>query len=105
MDYTRFEIDVINPYIHTAHARTNLLASSKLSLSFAPGQKAFSELCNFLIDTDYNHSSRIICIPLGNFKPRMSATIPFNRSFQLEGYFSPKHPDCFVWEGGILKRD
>jgi len=33
----------------------------------------------------------------------MSAIIPFDHSFQLEGYFSPKHPDCFVWEGGIFE--
>jgi hypothetical protein len=103
MDYTRFEIDIINPYIRAAHACTKILASSKLSLSFAPGRKSFSELCNFLIDTDYNRSSRIIHVPSCNFKPRMSTTIPFNRSFQLAGYFSPKHPDCFVWEGGIFE--
>jgi len=103
MDYTRFEVDIINPYIRAAHARTNLLANSKLSLSFAPGRKSFSELSNFLIDTDYNRSSRIIRVPSCNFKPKMSAIIPFDRSFQLRGYFSPKHRDCFVWEGGIFE--
>jgi len=103
MDYARFEADIINPYIRTARARINLLASSKLPLSFAPGRKSVSELCNFLIDTDYNRSSHIIHVPSCNFKPKMSAMIPFDRSFQLGGYFSPKHPDCFVWEGGIFE--
>jgi len=103
MDYTRFEVDIINPYICAARACTNSHASSKPSLSFAPGRKSFSELCNFLIDTDYNRSSHIIRVPSCNFKSRMSAPIPISRSFQLEGYFSPKHPDCFVWEGGIFE--
>ena len=103
MDFACFEIDIINPYIHAAHARTNLLANSKLLLSFTPGRKSFSELCNFLINTDYNQSSRILRIPPYNCKPKTSTIIPFDRSFQLEGYFSPKHADCFVWEGGIFE--
>ena len=103
MDYAHFEADIINPYIRTACACTNLLASSKLPLSFAPSRKSVSELCNILIDTDYNRSSHIIHVPSCNFKPKMSTMIPFDRSFQLGGYFSPKHPDCFVWEGGIFE--
>jgi hypothetical protein len=103
MDYAHFEVDIINLYIYAARAHTNLLANSKLSLSFTPGRKSFSELCNFLINTNYNWSSRILCVPPCNFKPKMSVIIPFDHSFQPEGYFSPKHPDCLLWEGGIFE--
>jgi hypothetical protein len=103
MDYAHFEVDIINPYVRDARARANLLVGTNLPLSFAPARKSFSELRDFLIDTDYNCSPCIICTSSYNFEPTKSAIIPIDCSFRLGGYVSPKHPDCFVWEGGIFE--
>src|ERR1700691_1646945 len=104
MDYAHFETDIINPYVRTARIYANLLANSGPLLTFALGRPSFTKLRNFLIDTDYDHSSRLIGTLPYNTEPKTSANIPFDHSFQLVGYFSPKHPDCFVWEDGTFEK-
>ena len=102
MDYDKFELEVIHPYLQTAQIRRADHASSQLHLTLAPGQASFVDLLSTLEEMDNNQSlhsleSSAMPTPSLDEAPHPTCILP------LTGFISGNCPDCFVWEGGFFK--
>ena len=54
MDYDKFELEIIHPYLQTAQIHRANHALSQLCLTLAPSQASFVDLLSTLEETDYN---------------------------------------------------
>ena len=97
-DYSRFESEVIRPFIRSSRAHSDLFNQSQLPVSFAPGRPSIEDMRKFLEETDYNHSISHPLPSASNGSSLPGYVIP------LVGYISSKQPDCFVWEAGHFKK-
>ena len=95
MDYNKFELEVICPYLWTAQIHRADHASSQLHLTLAPGQVSFVDLLSTLEEMDYNQS---LCSLESSVTPTPfldEAPHPTN-VLSLTGFISGNHLDCFV---------
>jgi hypothetical protein len=103
IDYSNFEATVIRPTIRAVRSRAELSAELGSHLSFATSRHSLDTTYQVLLETDYNRPEHSLRLPYPSPKPKMSAAVPLTRTFTVMGYFSPKRPDCFVWESGFFE--
>ena len=104
-DYSLCEAEVIHSY--TCKARSWAELAEELgpgSVSFAPLHSSLGDTLHFLIDTNYNCPEHKLCRPPPVPTPKLSVTIPLTCTTSVVGYISNKHPDCFVWQGGLFEQ-
>ena len=101
MDYQQFEADVMRLFLLETKARVALGNNLHLSLTFAPHSSSFDEHRQFFSETDYNR--------LTPSKPLPSVPRDDDTSSKplclLQGYFSPKRADYFIWEFGHFEQE
>ena len=100
MDYQQFEADVIRPFLLETKARVALGNNLRLSLTFAPRSSSLDEYHKFFSETDYNHPTPSKPLPS---VPRDDDTSSKPLCL-LQGYFSPKRADYFIWEFGHFEQ-
>ena len=103
MDYDKFELEVICPYLWAAWICRAGQALLQLHLTFAPSQASFADLLSTLEETNYNqslHSLESSVTPTASLDeaPHPTWILP------LIGFISGNCPDCFIWEGGFFKK-
>ena len=101
-EYSNFESSVIHPSIQATYSHGELFSNSLLSnlpIVPTPEHQSISDTLCFLVHTDYNCLS-IIHPPSFEQTTPMPQIIPLDCLFYIEGYFSKKQLDCFIWEAG-----
>jgi hypothetical protein len=101
--YSHFEAEVIHPYICAAHSQAELAGElGPGSVTFATSCSSLGDTLLFLIGTNYNHPEHKLPSPLSI--PKLSVAVPLTCTTSVVGYISNKHPDCFVWQGGLFEQ-
>jgi hypothetical protein len=104
INYPNFEATIIRPAIRAVRSRAELSAElGSPPITFATPRTSLEATLQVLLETDYNRPDHALRLPYSSPKPKMSAAVPLTRTFSVMGYFSPKRPDCFVWEGGFFE--
>ena len=95
VDYSKFESEVIHPYLWAAQAHRSDQALSQLHLTFTPSQALITDFLSSLEETDYN----LFLCSLDSFPtPTLSsnATLHPTCVLPLTRFISGSHPNCFV---------